>query len=83
MSDETRAALEAALAAHIADVCDGALVTDWALIAANSSLEDIGTGRTSYFVEANENQPIHVMAGLFRYASEHVLWPSDDDDDEG
>jgi hypothetical protein len=82
VSNDTRAALEAALAAHVADRCDGALVTDWALIAATSSLEDIGTGRTSYFVEANENQPVHVMTGLFRYASEHVLYGSDGEDPE-
>lgn len=82
MSAETRAALEAALAAHIADRCDGAIVTDWALIAANSSLDDLGTGRTSYFVEANENQPVHVMTGLFRYASEHVLYGSDGEESE-
>ncbi len=82
MSDETRAALEAALAAHVADRCDGAIVTDWALIAATSSLDDIGTGRTSYFVEANERQPIHVMTGLFRYAAVHVLWDTDDEGED-
>lgn len=82
MSDETRAALEAALAAHVADHCDGAIITDWALIAATSSLDDIGTGRTSYFLEANENQPIHVMTGLFRYASEHVLRDAEEDEED-
>ena len=80
MSAETKAALEAALAAHIADQCNGDLVTDWALVAATSTLDAIGTGATRYFIEANTNQPVHVMAGLFRYAGEHVIWGDDDDD---
>lgn len=79
MSAATKAALEEALTAHIADQTDGDLVTDWALVAATSTLDNIGTGRTSYFIEANTNQPVHVMAGLFRYASEHVIWGDDDD----
>lgn len=79
MSDETKAALAAALAAHIADVSDGDIPTDWAMIVAISSLDDIGTGRTRYFIEANDNQPIHVTTGLFRYAGEHVIWDDDDD----
>ena len=81
MSAETKTALEAALAAHIADQCDGDLVTDWALVAATSTMENIGTGITRYFIEANTNQPVHVMAGLFRYASEHVIWDDDNDDE--
>lgn len=80
MSAETKAALDAALTAHIADQTEGDLVTDWALVAATSTLENIGTGRTGYYIESNDNQPVHVMAGLFRYAGEHVLWDDDDDD---
>ena len=79
MSAETKAALDAALAAHIADVTDGNMLMDWALIAANAPWESIGTGVVSYWIEAPTNQPVHVMAGLFRYAGEHVIW---DDDDE-
>ena len=82
MSDDTKAALEAALANHIADQTDGHIVTDWALVAATSTLDNLGTGITRYFLEANTNQPVHVMAGLFRYAGEHVLWDTDDEDDE-
>lgn len=81
MSDQTKADLDAALAAHIADVGDGSFVTDWAMIAALTTVDNIGTGRTSYFLEGNENQPVHVMTGLFRYASERVIWDDDDDDD--
>ena len=81
MSDQTKAALDKALADHVADIGDGAIVTDWALIAATTSVENIGTGTTRYLLEGNDNQPVHVMTGLSRYASERVVWDDDDDDD--
>lgn len=82
MSAQTKADLEAALAAHVADTGDGSLVTDWALVAATTTVENIGSGVTSYLLEGNENQPMHVMTGLFRYASEKALWGIDEDDEE-
>lgn len=81
MSEATKAELIAALERHLGDVSPGTMVTDWAMVVALTSVEDIGTGRTSFFIEANVNQPIHVTAGLFRYAGEKVLWGGDDDDD--
>ena len=81
MSDETHAALTAAIAAHVADTGDGRIVTDWALVAATTSLEDIGTGRTSYLLEGNQYQPVHVMAGLFHWGRENAVFSEDDDDD--
>lgn len=82
MSDKTKAALDAAIAAHVSETGDGAIVTDWALIAATTSVENIGTGTTRYLLEGNDNQPVHVMTGLFRYASERVIWDDDEEDDE-
>lgn len=82
MSDQTKAALDKALADHVADTGDGAIVTDWALIAATTSVENIGTGTTRYLLEGNNNQPVHVMTGLFRYAVERVVWDDDEDDDD-
>lgn len=82
MSDQTKAALDAAVAAHVADTGDGDLVTDWALIAATTSVENIGTGTTRYLLEGNDNQPVHVMTGLFRYASERAIWDDGEGDDE-
>lgn len=80
MSDQTKAELELALERHLADVSPGTVITDWAMVVGLTSMEDIGTGRTSFFIEANENQPVHVTTGLFRYAGEKVLWGDDDDD---
>ena len=81
MSDETKAALEAAVTAHIADVTEGDLVTDWAMVAATTTLDNIGTGTTRYWCEGNNAQPIHVTIGLLRYGSEHATFGDDDDDE--
>lgn len=82
MSDQTKADLDAAIAAHVAETGNGDIVTDWALIAATTSVENIGTGTTRYLLEGNDNQPVHVMTGLFRYASEHVIWDNDEEGDD-
>jgi hypothetical protein len=81
MSDATRAALDAALNAHIAELTDGDIVTDWALVAGTTTLENIGTGVTRYWVEGNEGQPVHVTIGLLRYGSEHTTFGDGTDDD--
>lgn len=66
--------------AHIADL--GLILTDWALVAACTTLNDIGTGTTSYRIEGNDGQPVHVTTGLFHYATEHSIWDDDEDDDD-
>nr|WP_278101150.1 hypothetical protein [Microbacterium proteolyticum] len=81
MSDATKAALYKALEAHITDVTEGGLVTDWALIAATTSVENIGTGTTRYWLEGKTGQPIHVTIGLLQYGRETTTWGDDDDDD--
>jgi DNA-directed RNA polymerase subunit E'/Rpb7 len=81
MSTATKAALDAAVAAHIADKTDGDVLTDYALVIASTSMEDIGTGATSYLFEANGNQPAHVSFGLLSYAMHSSVWLSDDDDE--
>jgi hypothetical protein len=68
VSDDTKTALEAALTAHIADECDGRIVTDWAMVVANTGIDAIGTGETYYYLEANSNQPPHVSEGLLSRA---------------
>lgn len=81
MSEATKATLEAALTAHIADETDGDILADWAMVCATTSIETMGTGRTGYWIEGNTNQPVHVMVGLLRYGSEHTTFDSSDDDD--
>ena len=64
MSAETKARLDAAIAAHVADDTPDAIVTGWALIVANSTVEDFDEERTRYFCEYAERQPFHVGLGL-------------------
>ena len=78
MSDATKAALEAALSAHIATVTDGDILTDWAMVAATTTLDDIGTGTTQYWCEGNTAQPVHVTIGLLRYGAEHATFDEDE-----
>jgi hypothetical protein len=80
MSAETKADLYRALQAHILDSVDGQIVTDWALVAATTTFDNIGSGVTSYFVEGNENQPVHVTVGLLRYGGEHSTFGDSDDE---
>lgn len=79
MSDSTKAALEAAITAHIADLTDGNILTDWGLVIASTSIEDIGTGTTVYMFESNAGQPAHVSYGLMSYALQSSVWQGDDD----
>lgn len=79
MSDATQAALEAALAAHIADVTDGGIVTDWCAVVAVKHLDDLDSGVTQYRLEANVNQALHVTAGLLAYAAAMSLEDQDDE----
>lgn len=81
MSADTKQALESALAAHLADETDGEIITDWALVAACTRMEDIGSAITRYWCEGNTNQPVHGTIGLLRYGSEHATFDDDEDDD--
>lgn len=78
---DTKAALEAALNAHIAALTEGDIVTDWTLIAATTTVENIGTGTTRYWCEGNDHQPLHVTIGLLQYARDTATWGDDEDDD--
>lgn len=82
MSEQTKADLEAAVAAHIADKTDGNILTDWALVIASSAMEDIGTGATVYLFESNDNQPAHVSFGLLQYALRSSVWDEGPDEDD-
>ena len=64
MSDQTKAALESAIRAHVADELDGALTTGWALIAAAATDTDFAVGQTEYFTESADMQPHHSTLGL-------------------
>lgn len=64
MSEATKRALDDAIAAHVADETPGTMVTGYALIASNTTVEDFDDEVTRYFCEYAEQQPFHVALGL-------------------
>ncbi len=77
---DTRTALDDALRDYIAEATDGAILTDYFIIAAGTELEDIGTGRTMYCFTTPPSQPPHVSMGLLAYAVDNGAVTDDDDD---
>lgn len=67
MSAETRAALEAAIDAHITDETKG-MVTEWVLYAA-AIAPDCHDGERWYSKELPPNQPTHATLGLLHKAT--------------
>ena len=64
MSEQTKTALEAAIAAHIADECDGDHSTAWVVVTDTTSLDDIDTGRSSMYICTKEMQSMYTSDGL-------------------
>ena len=77
---DRREILEAALRDYVADMTDGAVLTDFFVIAASTELADIGTGRTMYCMITPQTQPPHVSIGLLNYAVDYGDVGDDDDD---
>lgn len=83
MSEQTKAALDAAIAAHIADECDEpTIVTGYVLHAAHLSTENIDRGSTGYFAEYGEQQAYHVCLGLAAQLHQKLKDEMDWDDDD-
>jgi hypothetical protein len=85
MSTDTRAALEAAVAAHVADECDGAMLTGWALIASNATEADFDNNQTGYMIAAQDRQPMHSTLGLIHHhlnILEDNTWTYVEEDDD-
>jgi hypothetical protein len=84
MSDTTKDALDAALAAHIADEGDGALVSGYVLQAAYFNGDTIEHGTTGYMREFADNQAFHTGLGLAAMLVDHYRnpdqWDIDEDD---
>jgi len=83
MSRETKAALDAAIQAHISDVGEG-IVTGYVMQVAYFNADIDGRDATGYYVEVADNQPFHVgrgLASLLDYHYENLFYGDDDDDD--
>lgn len=76
----TRQRLDDAMRDYIAEVADGAILTDFFLITASTTMDDIGTGRTIYTWISPPTQAPHVTMGLIAYAHDNGTVVDDDDD---
>lgn len=87
MSDATKAAMEAAIQAHISDEsAQDDLVTNYVLGCALTSFSDDNErNRHSYWFESIDNQPAHITRGMAdlvtEWASGTTIYQEDDDDD--
>ena len=76
MSDATKAALELALAAHIADEEENPqIVTGYILAAAITSFNDAEANRHEYWFDCPDNQPAHTTRGLSSLLDEWACAP--------
>lgn len=83
MSDQTKRALDDAIAAHIADETEsGVIVTGYVVQASYVSHGSVGRGTTGYFSEFGEDQPYHVAYGLAHLLVDKVANDFDFNDDE-
>lgn len=67
MSDHTKAALEDAIRAHIADAQPGTTIVAWELVTASIDNATYGDGGSHYWCEQADGQPLHVCEGLLRF----------------
>jgi hypothetical protein len=64
MSAATKAALDAAIEAHVADEMDGAMVSAYVLNTVSQRIESLDRNSSSYYAEFSDNQDHHVGIGL-------------------
>lgn len=64
MSDSTRADLDRAISAHVADEYEGDMVMAWVLVAETSSLEMLTEGEGAMVIETRDMQSNYLTNGL-------------------
>lgn len=69
---------DTALRDYVSDMTDGAVLTDFLLIAAASSPEDFDENRTRYCIITPRSQPPHVSLGLLKYADDNMQIDTDE-----
>lgn len=84
MSEATKTALDDALAAHVADECDGSLVSGYVLQACYFNGGTVERGTTGYFREFSDDIPFHSSLGLANMLIDGLKdsqFDGDDDED--
>lgn len=67
MSEQTKAALDAAIEAHIADECEGGIVTGYVLQTQYTGMEFLEERMTGYLRMVHETQNFTTTLGLIHY----------------
>lgn len=78
MSDATKAALEEAISAHVADECDGDMTGAWVILAESTSLDDIENDVSSFYLTSRDSQSSFLTTGLLWQALEHGRFQRDE-----
>lgn len=81
MSEATRTAMEAAIAAHIADESESCILTGYVLAAAGQNADNFDRGSTNYFYELMPGQQFHSGVGLTHMLAEYMQSGGYDDED--
>lgn len=68
MSAETKAALETAIASHIADECEGDIIGAWVVVTECTSLAEMDDDRSSWFTASRDMQSTFTTDGLLHAA---------------
>lgn len=81
MSADTKRALDEALSAHVADECDGSIVTGYVLHASHLNTDLDSRDATGYYAEFAKGMPYHVGLGLSDMLRTHYddIWNEDDE----
>lgn len=68
MSEQTRTALDHAIAAHVADEYDGDMVTGWVLVTETTTIDMLDSGEGAMVIESREMQSNYLTEGLLHAA---------------
>ena len=80
MSDETRAELDTAISAHIADTFPGYYTSGWVVVVASNAIDR--PDATNYRMLSPDTQPFHVDDGLINIGRRILRDAWDEDPDE-
>lgn len=78
MSEQTKAALDAAIATHIADELDGDFATAWVILAETTTLEQMDDNRSSFYIDVRDTQSLYTTDGLLYHALNRTGYDDDD-----
>lgn len=74
MSQATKEALADAVRAHLTDELPGAVLTDWAIVAAATRGEE-----STHYLHERSPSPFHTLLGLLTVGAEHLRDTADDE----